>query len=337
MSNKRYAKIKTFIYENYKFLLFLILCTCFFSVPLPYVIDMPGGLLPVEDRVSVEDGFKTSGSFNLSYVNEVRANPSTYLLSFLRTDWKMVKTSEIKYDHESLIDAEKRSQLLLRQANQNAITVAYHTAKKTLKLSNPKFHVAYLDSKVEANVKIGDIITKINGKEMKEYDDILNTITSSTLNDTLTLTLTRDKKQIETELQVLKIDGKKRLGLLVIPLYEIKTNPKVTFTYHKKESGSSGGLMMTLEIYNRLVKEDITHGKTIVGTGTIDENGNVGEIAGIEFKLRGAVKKHADIFFAPAGDNYKEAIQLKKENNFDIQIVSIKNFQEALNYLEKLD
>ena len=61
------------------------------------------------------------------------------------------------------------------------------------------------------------------------------------------------------------------------------------------ESGASGGFMTALAIYNALTSDDITKGKIIAGTGTIDSEGNVGVIGGVKYKLSGAVKNHADI------------------------------------------
>ena len=71
--------------------------------------------------------------------------------------------------------------------------------------------------------------------------------------------------------------------------------------------------MMALSIYGNLTNQDLTNGKTIVGTGTIDIDGNVGSIGGVKYKLIGAVKNKADIFIVPNGENYDEAIKIKKE------------------------
>ena len=90
---------------------------------------------------------------------------------------------------------------------------------------------------------------------------------------------------------------------------------------------------MSLSIYNKLVDEDITKGRKIVGTGTIDTDGNVGEIGGVKYKLLGAVKSKADIFLVPY-ENYDEAIRYKNENNYDIKIIKVATFDEALNTLK---
>ncbi len=93
--------------------------------------------------------------------------------------------------------------------------------------------------------------------------------------------------------------------------------------------------MMALTTYSYLTNEDLTKGRTVVGTGTIDIDGNVGSIGGVKYKLIGAVKKKADIFLVPNGENYEEAIKIKKEKNYNIKIVGISNIKEAINELKK--
>lgn len=92
---------------------------------------------------------------------------------------------------------------------------------------------------------------------------------------------------------------------------------------------------MSLTIYNQLVEKDITKGKKIVGTGTIDINGNVGEIGGVKYKLIGAVKNDADVFMCPE-ENYEEAKKIAEEKDYDITILSVRTFQEAIEKLEEL-
>jgi Lon-like protease len=47
---------------------------------------------------------------------------------------------------------------------------------------------------------------------------------------------------------------------------------------------------------------DLTGGRFIAGTGTIDDKGNVGAIGGIQLKMIAARHKGATVFLAPAGN-----------------------------------
>ena len=92
--------------------------------------------------------------------------------------------------------------------------------------------------------------------------------------------------------------------------------------------------MTALTVYSYLTDTDLAKNKTVVGTGTIDKDGNVGEIGGVKYKLIGAVKNKADIFLVPNGENYEEAIKVKKEKNYDIKIVGVSTLKEAINELK---
>lgn len=133
-----------------------------------------------------------------------------------------------------------------------------------------------------------------------------------------------------------EVEGRILVGIILTQISEVETNPEVEFHFKKSESGPSGGLMTALSIYNMLTEEDLTKGKRIVGTGTIELDGSVGSIGGVKYKLKGAVKKKAEIFFVPAGENYEEAMKLKEKNNYKIEVISVAHIDDAINYLKNL-
>jgi PDZ domain-containing protein len=122
------------------------------------------------------------------------------------------------------------------------------------------------------------------------------------------------------------------MGVVIIPNYDLVTDPEVTISEKENESGPSGGLMMAISIYDKLTGENLSKGDKIIGTGTIDMDGTVGEIGGVKYKLIGAVNNHAKVFICPTA-NYEEAMNIAKEKKYNIEIVSVNNFDEAVNYL----
>jgi PDZ domain-containing secreted protein len=48
----------------------------------------------------------------------------------------------------------------------------------------------------------------------------------------------------------------------------------------------------------------------------------------------GAVKNKMDLILVPES-NYEEAMQVKEDFNYDIDIISVKTFEEAVNYLKE--
>ncbi|MGE4572228.1 MAG: hypothetical protein AB7E09_05725, partial [Candidatus Izemoplasmatales bacterium] len=107
----------------------------------------------------------------------------------------------------------------------------------------------------------------------------------------------------------------------------------------------SGGLLQTLSIYNMLVKEDITKGYKIAGTGTIRYDGTVGYVGGIKQKIATAYVNKVDMFFIPAIDerysshNYLEALAACEEYGIDPEgwLIPVASIDEAIAYLEGLD
>ena len=116
--------------------------------------------------------------------------------------------------------------------------------------------------------------------------------------------------------------------------YDYNIEPKIKLDFKPSESGSSGGLMMSLCIYNAISGEDILKGRKVAGTGTIDLNGTVGEISGIKYKIIGAHRNHMDIVLVPK-DNYQEAITVAKERNYKMKIIKVNTIKEAIEYLKK--
>lgn len=66
--------------------------------------------------------------------------------------------------------------------------------------------------------------------------------------------------------------------------------------------GPSAGMMYTLGLIDKLTPANESGGKTIAGTGTIDKDGKVGRIGGIELKMLGAKRDGATWFLAPASN-----------------------------------
>lgn len=333
MINKLYEKVVKFIKEEYKFVILCLIILVIGVYPLPIKLYVGGGIINLENRIEIENEYKEKGSFNLCYVRESRATIPTYLLSFL-TNWDRVKISDVKLDeNDNTKDMWKREQLYLKEANDNAIINAYKLANEKININKEVFQILYIDLKAETNLMIGDEIINIDGKVINTYDDIGKIIDNKNIGDTVKVLVKRDNKEKECYAIIKEYEKDKRIGISMLKLYDYDIERDIDLKFSNREGGSSGGFMLSLAIYNRLIEKDITKGLKIVGTGTIDSLGNVGEIGGVKYKLKGAVRNKADIFFVPEA-NYIEAMNEKDEHNYKINIVKVSKLQDAINYLE---
>ena len=331
-----FNNIKKLIKEYYKVIIVYVLILALFLVKFPYYISAPGGLINTDDKIETTENFKMSGSLNMAYVSEIHATIPSLIVSLFNKDWDAEKEEEVKNDNETIEEKNYRNKMLLEEANDTALLVAYKHSDITYKVTNNKVYITYVDKQADTNLKIGDQILKVDNTKISDKNTLFEYIASKQIGDKITMEVKNingdDKKREATLINVL---DEPKVGAVVTETFDVKSDEKINFNFKDRESGSSGGLMLTLTIYSHLNKIDLTDGKTIVGTGTIDINGNVGEISGIKYKLIGAVNKGAEVFLVPVGENYEEAKKVKKERNYDIKLVPVATFDEALEYLEK--
>ena len=329
-----FRALKSFIRENLLFLIIIITILVVNFVKVPYDVEMPGGIINLNDRINI-DGKKIDikGSYNMSYVGMVQGNIPYVLMGLIHPDWDVVKQEENLYEGETISDAARRSKLYLEESKNSAIVAAYKEANIEYDIENKINNVLYIDPKAKTDLKVGDNIISVNEKKIKDVNEIVKIVKSSKIGDILNIEVLRDNKKVNTKTEVIKMDGEAKLGIVSLTTYDVKSEKKVSINTKSSESGPSGGLMMSLIIYNGIIDEDITKGRRIVGTGTIDLDGNVGEIGGVKYKLMGAVKENADVFLVPK-DNYKEAMKVKKEKKYKIDIVKVNTLKEAIEYLE---
>ncbi len=333
MFNKIYSHIKSFFVENYKFLIIWAIIIFLFFYELPFVIYTPGGVVNLEERIEVSDGYASEGSLNMSYVSLVKGTLPMILLSYIIPNWDLVKSSEITSDDGSIDELLELEKLYMQSSIDNATILAYKTAGKRVDITREVNNIVYIADEADTDLEIYDELLTADGKSISTVEDLREIVESKSAGDTISFTVSRNGKEKKCSAVIYDTEDGLKVGISFLTTYEYDTNPEITVETKSSESGSSGGLMLTLAIYNALIPEDITKGRTVVGTGTISLDGTVGAIDGVKYKILGAIKNDADIFLCPM-ENYDEAIEVKEEFDLDIEIHGVANFDEALRYLE---
>ncbi|MFA5602231.1 MAG: PDZ domain-containing protein [Bacilli bacterium] len=333
---KLYEKIKKYLKQNIKLIILMIVLYFIFTIPLSCYIYLPGGIKDISQKVNINDEYKSNGSFNFAYVTEIRGTIPTLLISYLMPNWERVQEEDIKYDNESYEEVSYRNKMFLDEANQNAAYVVYNKLGKKFIINKYHNYVVYIYDKARTDLKIGDEIIEIEGEKLTTQEQYSSLIEKYNIGDTINLKVIEEGKEKDKYIKVINYNDSKITGIYLVTKYDYECNPKINFNFEEDESGPSGGFMLALAIYNKLTPTDITKGYRIVGTGTIDRNGNVGEVGGIEYKLKSAINSKADIFLVANGSNYEEAIKIKEDKNYKIKIIGVSTFDDALRYLENL-
>ena len=322
------------IKRNYKFYIGLFLIMALFLVRFDYVIYTPGSLENLNDRIIVTPSNESKGSMNLTYVTSIPANIPNMLLSLIIPNWDIESLNNMRVEDESEKEIENRDKIYLKDTSYDAVIAAFKEANMKYEITNVDVTITYIYNIARTNLKVGDVIKTINGVKITSFNSLINEVNKYEVGEKLIINVLRNNKIIECEATIVLEENKKMIGISLAELKNIKTNPEVKFVFKNNESGSSRGLMCALEIYNRITKYDITKGDIISGTGVIDENGNVGSIGGVKYKLKVSVNKHAKLFIVTSG-NYEEAMSLKNKYNYNIEIIKADTLSNVIKALKE--
>lgn len=318
------------------------LLAIFFFFPLNAYIEKPGKAVALADLISVDGKTdKESGSFSLTYVSMIQATPFSYLKAKVTPYQKIISSKEYlagSSNQESYQELQdyytQASKIAAEKQALSAAGLDYQLDFKGLKVIDMNNQSDFYQK-----VALGDVIIKFNQQSFNSLADFLKLLQKNTKN-TFTLTLIRNQKQLTVTGKLVRIDKQLRLGLGLGGAYELSTTKKIHFET-EGYSGPSAGLMFSLELYEQLTKQNIRKGKQIAGTGTIELDGSVGQIGGIEQKVVAAANSNMDIFFAPndpetKDNNYTKALATARAIKTKMKIVPVTSFQDALDYLAKM-
>ena len=333
MKNKIITNIKNFF--DKKTIIYIITLGVFITImliPVDYYITIGGGTMNLDKDIKITNEKKKKGSINATYITELKGNVITYLLSYIVPNFEKEKVKNVTYKEETKENYEFREKMYFNQSINNAIYVAYTNSNKKITTKSSDLYVIYIDEFATTNLKIKDKIIEVDNTKINEASQIKEMISTKNENDEVEIKVQRDNKEIITKTKIKIIDNEKRMGVYILNDYNYEVDPKITFDFSGKQSGPSGGLMLTLSIYNKLNNTDITKGNKICGTGTIDKDGIVGEIGGVKYKVQGTKRKKCDIFLVPK-ENYDEAYKTIKEKNYKLKLYKVETFDEALKIL----
>ncbi|MFK8911156.1 PDZ domain-containing protein [Streptomyces sp. YS-3] len=101
--------------------------------------------------------------------------------------------------------------------------------------------------------------------------------------------------------------------------------------------GPSAGLLFSLGIVDKLHGNgsggDLTGGRTIAGTGTIDADGSVGAVGGVSLKTRAARRDGASVFLVPKD----ECSDARAELPHGLRLIPVTTLSGAVSALKALD
>jgi PDZ domain-containing protein len=325
-----------------------------FNIPMPYYVMQPGTAEEIGPMIEIENtDYVEKGTFLLTTVFMGEANLLTYgYATVFDGRSELIPKEHILSEGESPENYTARQTLVMEKSQSESILVGFRAAGVPIEAEHQGVVVmTILENMPAAKVlKVGDVIRTINEKPIRLADDLIDTVKGKKEGDAIKLGIEREGKSLSVEVKLAAFDLKEPvhpdapkfgIGISLEDSLAIKPSKKVTIDAGAI-GGPSAGLMFSLEIFNQLTSTDWTKGYRIAGTGTIDADGDVGQIGGVEFKIYAAAQEDVDIFFVPKDlqthdTNEKKAKEAAEQIKTDMRVIPIANFKDAMEYLKRME
>ncbi|RVX44501.1 PDZ domain-containing protein [Nonomuraea polychroma] len=285
--------------------------------PVPYVVLSPG---PTENTIGEVDKkpviaikgrqtYPTSGALSLVTV-AYQGGPAAQidLLTALR-GWidptvAVVPQETIFAPNRDPKDVEEENTVEMTNSQDSATAAALSELKIPFSmvvtvLSTEKGKPA--DGKLQK----GDEINSVDGKAATDVNVVSNAVKAHKPGESVVFNVTRGKEKHDVTVPTVDAKGQPQVGVVMQAKYKFPFEVDINVG---DVGGPSAGLMFSLGILDKLTPGELTGGKKIAGTGTIQPTGEVGAIGGIQQKMVGAKNSGATIFLTPA-DNCAEAMK----------------------------
>ncbi|WP_200427818.1 PDZ domain-containing protein [Streptomyces sp. NE5-10] len=324
-------------------------------IPVPYSEMSPGPTVntlgeargePVL-QISGRKTYPTDGHLNMT---TVRVTSADYKMNAVEAVYGWLTHDNVVVPHDTLYPDGKTEEES-SQENAEEFSQSQESAKVAAldELGIPfttRVVVASVvkDSPAEGTLHAGDVIKAVDGAEVTAPADVAEQVTKREPGEKVVFTIVPAKeaaaaekahKEATVTRKVAITTAKSEEGDRAIVGIQAGTDHVFPFTIDIKLAdvgGPSAGLMFALGIVDKLTPESLTGGKFVAGTGTIDDDGKVGPIGGIQMKLVGARNAGAEYFLTPA-DNCATAAGDTPDG---LTLVKVDTIADATASLEKL-
>ncbi|MFD3974904.1 PDZ domain-containing protein [Streptomyces cyaneofuscatus] len=303
-------------------------------------------------RITGRKTYPTSGHLNMT---TVRVTGADYRMNLGQAVWGWLAHDSIVVPHDTLYPDGKTEEQST-QENAEEFSQSQESAKVAAlkELDIPVATQVVVSTVVkgtpsEGKLHAGDVIKAVDGTPVKEPGDVAELVTKHQPGENVTFSIVPAKEAAAAEKAGRAPEGSRKITITTEkapPAEEggkeravvgIRAGTDHTFPFEidielADVGGPSAGLMFSLGIIDKLTPGNLTGGKFVAGTGTIDDAGKVGPIGGINMKLVGAREAGARYFLTP-DDNCSAAASDTPDG---LTLVRVKTIDDARRSMEQI-
>lgn len=310
-------------------------------INLNYYAVQPGTAQPVQQFITVpaDKGHRVAHSVLLTDVQIAQVSALSYLYYKLQANTDLFPLESITGGAPpSEFTAQGNLEMAQAESSAKAAALTRLGYAVTSQTVGAVVAATYPKTPAFAALNVGDVISAVNGTSTPNANQVVNVLHNYHSGQQVTLSVTRSgtttPKPVAITLKNTLIDVGG--GTMQTEDLGVQLEDQVDYTFPfpltinvANIGGPSAGLAMTLGVIDELTGGTLTGGKTVAATGTIDAQGNVGDVGGVPQKTIAVEKAGATIFLVPPQE-FKAA---KSKQSGGLQIYSVSTLDQALQVL----
>ena len=332
------------------FILVVALVVAVFMVPVNAVIEAPGPTWNVLDngsssdqdvlKVSGTETYPTEGALRMTTVS-VSGCPgypvttADLIAAWFSSDKRIVDRNEVCPQDQSAEQVEETGKAQMTASQDSAVIAALIETGMAgaMHLTVTEVTEQQTSTEIQAD-DVLETITPEGGQtttitSFSQLRELMTTIPEGTR---VTLGVRRGEQQVPAALTTIAPQEGTTGSLLGLSL-RVSVDSQVEATFGLSDvGGPSAGMMFALGVVDEITPGSLTGGKDISGTGTIDMNGQVGPIGGIQQKMAGARNAGSTFFLAPASN----CEEVKGHEPEGMQVFAVSTLHEAVTATEAI-
>lgn len=332
------------------FVLVVVLIAAVFLVPVNAVIEAPGPTWNVLDngksadqdvlKVSGTETYPTEGALRMTTVS-VSGCPgypvttADLIAAWISSDRRIVDRNEVCPQDQSAQQVEETGKAQMTASQDSAVIAALIETGMAGAMHLTVTEV--IEQQTSTEIQAGDVLETITPEggeattitSFSQLRELMTTIPEGTR---VTLGVNRGEQQTTAALTTIAPQEGTTGSLLGLSL-KISVDSTVEASFGLSDvGGPSAGMMFALGVVDEITPGSLTGGKDISGTGTINMDGQVGPIGGIQQKMAGARNSGSRFFLAPASN----CDEVRGHEPEGMQVFTVSTLHEAVTATEAI-
>lgn len=303
------------------------------NVELPYLAYSAGPVSDAADSIVADEVavYQPNGELLMLTVVSQEVNIFEALIAGFDTTIDLIPKEAVRRDDETPLEYRNRVLQQMDDSNFRSIAVAMRYLGYEMIPTEVVINDIVEGVPAESVLERGDTVRQVNGEPIITTADFAPALEGFDVDDVVVITVERDGSTVDLDVRLApRDDGTPMIGILLGEL----TEPPFPIEIRAGDvGGPSAGLMHAIAIIDALSEQEITGGRIIAGTGSIQFDGTVGNVGGVRQKVVAAEAAGAEVILVPEG-NYETALTAERSS---IEIVPVATLEDAIRYLESLE